>query len=129
MGQNLGDDEVGIEHILSESATNELDGNECSKARRGWIFVKGKPIHLESAVRFLLGLDGGAKSTDRLRRVCGFTRYLQSTSPTESILGNDFCISDLAATFVQVNNQVTLIVVRVTSIVAHDGRLLESISK
>ncbi|KDN33727.1 hypothetical protein RSAG8_13186, partial [Rhizoctonia solani AG-8 WAC10335] len=130
MGQNVGDDEVGIEHVLSESAApNELDGVESSRTRKGWIFVEGKPIHLESAVRFLLGLDGGAKSTDRLRRVCGFTRYLHpSTEPTESILGTDFRISDLVATFVQVNNQVALIVLRVTSIIARDGRLLESIS-
>jgi hypothetical protein len=31
--------------------------------------VKDKPIHLKSAVRYPLGNDSDAKSTDRLRRV------------------------------------------------------------
>ncbi|KAF8593058.1 hypothetical protein BDV93DRAFT_397208, partial [Ceratobasidium sp. AG-I] len=76
--QHLGDDELSIEQLLPAT----LDSSSDKSSRKGWIRVEDKWVHLESAVRYMLGLEAGAKSTDRLRRVCGFTRYLNSsTSP------------------------------------------------
>jgi hypothetical protein len=121
----LSSDELDMEHLLPPTSGNPAH----THVKQGWIMVEDKPIHLESAVRYLLGNDSGAKSTDRLRRVCGYTRYLHSAdSQANSVLGNDFHVSELAATFLRVNNQLVLAIIRVTDIVASDGRSLESIS-
>ncbi|KAG8781543.1 hypothetical protein FRC12_021783 [Ceratobasidium sp. 428] len=123
--QRLGDDKLSIEHLLPES----MDDPSPDCTEKGWIFVKDKPVRLEIAVRCLLGSEGDAKSTDRLRRVCGFTRYLNpSTTAAESDLGQDFHVMDLVATFLRVKGQVALVIVRVTSITSKDGNSLESIS-
>ncbi|KAG9118703.1 hypothetical protein FRC07_006658 [Ceratobasidium sp. 392] len=123
--QRLGDDELGIEHLLPPVP----DNHSTELTKRGWLPVNDKHVHLESAVRYLLGADGGAKSTDRLRRVCGYTRYLHpSASETNSVLGDDFHVSELVATFLRAENQLVLGIIRVTDIVASDGRSLESIS-
>ncbi|KAF8597994.1 hypothetical protein BDV93DRAFT_422688, partial [Ceratobasidium sp. AG-I] len=66
------DDGLDTEQLLSVDLAENLPG--CFK--KGWLLVDGTWVHLESAIRHLLGAGGGAKSTDRLRRVCGFTRYL-----------------------------------------------------
>ncbi|KAG8694121.1 hypothetical protein FRC08_008696 [Ceratobasidium sp. 394] len=122
--QHLGDEELSIEHLLPETP----DDSAPDRTKKGWILVKDKPVHLESAVRYLLGADGGAKSTDRLRRVCGFTRYLNPSSTTQSVLGKDFHVMDLVATFLRVQDQVALAIMHVTDIISKDGCSLESIS-
>ncbi|KDN35862.1 hypothetical protein RSAG8_11224, partial [Rhizoctonia solani AG-8 WAC10335] len=122
----VGDDELTIEHLLP--APHESPVPQDSQSRKGWILIGNDWIHLESAVRYLLGSDGGPKSTDRLRRVCGFTRYLNPSSvPGNSILGDYFHISDLIATFLRVDNRVTIAIIHVTNIVSKDGNSLESI--
>lgn len=79
--RRLGDDELSIEHLLPATGSS-IDATDLHQ--KGWLKIDDKPVHLESAVRYLLGSDGGAKSTDRLRRVCGFTKYLhQSTAKPE----------------------------------------------
>ncbi|KAG8769712.1 hypothetical protein FRC12_004790 [Ceratobasidium sp. 428] len=121
-----GHDELDIEQLLSEAP--EEPPTETDK--KGLILVEGKWQYLSSAVRYLLGADGGAKSTDRLRRVCGFTRYLNpSITKTESVLGDYFQIADLAATFLRIQGQVAIAIVRVTSIVSKDNCILESVSE
>ncbi|KDN34836.1 hypothetical protein RSAG8_12106, partial [Rhizoctonia solani AG-8 WAC10335] len=101
--QELEDDESSIEHLVSETSS-------------------GTPESTST--------DGGAKSTDRLRRVRGYTRYPNATPiQTDSVQGDQFQVSDLAATFVLAEDRVALLILRVTSIVASDGRLLEAISK
>ncbi|KAG9106143.1 hypothetical protein FRC07_008953, partial [Ceratobasidium sp. 392] len=123
--QRLGDDELSIEHLLPATPDDTLE----DPTKKGWMMIADKPVHFESAVRYLLGSDGGAKSTDRLRRVCGFTRYLHSSVPSvDSVQDNDFHVSELVATFLRVKNQVVLTIIRVTNIVAKDGHLLESLS-
>ncbi|KAG8718339.1 hypothetical protein FRC09_012817 [Ceratobasidium sp. 395] len=94
----------------------------------GWVLVEDSWVPLESAVRYLLGNDGGAKSTDRLRRVRGFTRYMQSETKSNSILGDYFHVSDLVATLLRTKDQVVLAVARITSITGADGTALEAIS-
>ncbi|KAG8692622.1 hypothetical protein FRC09_011076 [Ceratobasidium sp. 395] len=124
--QHLGNDELCIEDLLPET----LDDPNPEHTKSDWVLVQDKPVPLESAVRILLGsADGSAKSTDRLRRVCGFTRYLNpSTKAAESVLGQDFHVMDLVATFLRIQDQVALAIVRVTSIMSKDGTSLESIS-
>ncbi|KAF8595209.1 hypothetical protein BDV93DRAFT_397341, partial [Ceratobasidium sp. AG-I] len=66
------DDGLDSEQLLPADSQEALPG----RLKKGWLLVDGTWVHLESAIRYLLGAGGGAKSTDRLRRVCGFTRYL-----------------------------------------------------
>jgi hypothetical protein len=114
----IGDDELSIEHLLP--STLEIPAPQTT--RRGWIDVEGKWVHLKSAVRYFLELEGGSKSTDQLRHVCSFSRYLHpSSKETESLLGNDFHVSDLVATFLRTDNCVTIAIIRVTDISAKDG--------
>ncbi|KAG9090473.1 hypothetical protein FS749_000513 [Ceratobasidium sp. UAMH 11750] len=123
---HFSDEELGIEHL--EPASPQATLPECSK--KGWVLVDNKRVHLQSVIRCLLGTDGSAKSTDRLRRVCGFTRYLGSVSArTDSVMGDYFQVSDLVATFLRAEGRVALAIARVTNIIAEDGRLLESISE
>jgi hypothetical protein len=117
---------LDIEQLLP--AAPEETSPEHSK--KGWLLVEGTWVHLESAVRYLLSAGGSAKSTDRLRRVCGFTRYLHSEAgATGSVLGDYFHVSELVATFLRANDQVVLAVVRVANIAASNGHSLESISE
>ncbi|KAG8712621.1 hypothetical protein FRC09_019663 [Ceratobasidium sp. 395] len=124
--QRLAGDELSLEHLLLETP----DTSSSETESKGRILVDGKRVYLTSAVRYLLGADGGAKSTDRLRRVCGFTRYLNpSVTKTEPVTGDYFRVLDLAATFVRIQNQVAIAIVRVTNILSHGGCSLESISE
>ena len=92
--------------------------------------MEDKWIDLESAVRYMLGLESGTKSTNRMRRVCSFTCYLTlSASPTDSILGDSFHVSEPVATFILIERRVALAVVQVTNMNAEDGRMVESISE
>ncbi|KAG9082984.1 hypothetical protein FRC06_004747, partial [Ceratobasidium sp. 370] len=123
--QPLGDDELSIEHLLPPA----IDEPAPETANRAWITIDNKRIHLESAVRYFLGSDGTAKSTDRLRRVCGFTRYTSINSQSESILGNFFRVADLVATFLRAGDKVSLAIIRVTSILDKSGACVESLSE
>ncbi|KAG8711009.1 hypothetical protein FRC08_016445 [Ceratobasidium sp. 394] len=122
----LGDEELSIEHFLPAN----LHDPAPEHCKKGWVMIKNQPVHLESAVRYLLGSDGGPKSTDRLRRVCGFTRYLSNSNApqTDSVLGDAFHVSELVATFLRVNNQVAFAVVQVTSMTTSTGQVTESLS-
>lgn len=66
------DTETDIEQLLEADPEDSLP----ERPKRGWLQVKGAWVHLKSAIRHLLGAGGGTRSTDRLRRFCGFTRYL-----------------------------------------------------
>jgi hypothetical protein len=124
--QPLGDEELSIEHLLPPILSDSTQ--LCD--RKGWILVDNKSVHLESAIHYVLGSDTKAKSTDRLRRVCGFTRYLESSEPqSDSVLGDYFCVSELVATLLLANNQVSLAIVRVTEITTANGLSVESIAE
>ncbi|KAG8764380.1 hypothetical protein FRC12_008133 [Ceratobasidium sp. 428] len=78
----------------------------------------------------MLGRDGQAKSTNRLWRVCGFTRYPGSSdSQKDSIQGDYFHVLDLVATLLLVNKQVSLAFIRVTDITLENGSSVESIAE
>ncbi|KAG8690646.1 hypothetical protein FRC11_010142 [Ceratobasidium sp. 423] len=123
----LGDTELEIEQMLPPALQDATTGPNTTK--KGWILVDGKLVHLESAVRYLLGSDSSPKSTDRLCRVCGFSRHLDSSSAhSKVILGDYFQVSDLVATFLWVNNKASLAIIRVTDIITN-GASVESISR
>ncbi|KAG8683518.1 hypothetical protein FRC08_014234 [Ceratobasidium sp. 394] len=117
--------ELDIEELLP--ATQETSPEH---SKKGWLLVQDTWVHLESAIRYLLSAGGSAKSTDRLRHVCGFTRYLHSeTAKATSVLGSYFHVSDLVGTLLRAEERVVLAIIRVTNMAANDGRLLESISE
>ncbi|QRV72390.1 hypothetical protein RhiJN_00404 [Ceratobasidium sp. AG-Ba] len=121
----LGNDELSLEHLLPANP----DDVAKSTTKRGWISVDGHRVHLESAVRYMLGSEGGPRSTDRLRRICGYTRYLNPSADSQSVLGSDFHVSELVATFLYTQSRVSVAIIRVTNIVAQDGRMVESIAE
>jgi hypothetical protein len=47
--QHLGDNELHIEHLLPPTPDEAVEEH----VKRGWIIVEGRPVHLESAVRYL----------------------------------------------------------------------------
>ncbi|CUA70771.1 Ubiquitin carboxyl-terminal hydrolase 34 [Rhizoctonia solani] len=83
--------------------------------KRGWLKVEGHHVRLESATRLILGSTSTEKSTDRLRRVRGYTQY-PSASKSDSILG-DFClIGQPILGLVRVDDAIALAAARVVSI-------------
>ncbi|CUA75805.1 hypothetical protein RSOLAG22IIIB_06086 [Rhizoctonia solani] len=83
--------------------------------KRGWIKVDGRFVHLESATRLILGTESMEKSTDRLRRVRGYSRY-PSINESNSILGDVCLIGQLILGLVRVGGTIALAAVRVVSI-------------
>ncbi|KAG9119441.1 hypothetical protein FRC07_005533, partial [Ceratobasidium sp. 392] len=117
---------VDIEHLLPEIT----EDTSLQHPKKSWLLVEDTWVHLESAIRYLFSNGGGAKSTDRLRRVRGLTRYLHSdTTGFNSVLGDYFHVSDLVATFLRADERVALAIARITSITGADGCALEAISE
>jgi hypothetical protein len=122
---HLDNDELHMERLLPPTSDDPMQ----SHVKRGRLSVEDEPVHIESTVRYLLGTDSATKSTDHLRCVCGYTQYLHpADSWSNSVLGNDFHISELVATFLCVKNQLVLAIIRVTDIMASDGPSFESIA-
>ncbi|KAG8750064.1 hypothetical protein FRC12_013091 [Ceratobasidium sp. 428] len=119
--------QLELDRLIPQEATEEaLPGHQ----KKGWLLVDDSWVPLESAVRYLLGNDGGAKSTDRLRRVRGFSRYMESeATKSNSVLGDYFHVSDLVATFLRADERVALAIARITNITGRDGTVLEAISE
>ncbi|KAG9090060.1 hypothetical protein FS749_000841 [Ceratobasidium sp. UAMH 11750] len=96
--------------------------------KRGWVEFEGRTIHLSSAVRIILGTDSKEKSTDRLRRVCGFTRYPSLIDQSDSLLGDICLVDQIVLALVRVTDEIALAAVRVTSIRMGSNSHVESIS-
>ncbi|QRV73213.1 hypothetical protein RhiJN_01227 [Ceratobasidium sp. AG-Ba] len=73
--------DVNIEELLPPPHAH---GKKLPSDKYGWMDIKGKPVHLESVVCCSLGLDGGIKPTDRLRRVMGC--HVHHTSITSVLI-------------------------------------------
>jgi hypothetical protein len=82
----------------------------------GWVEIDLHWVHLESVMQLILGTETTEKSTDRLRCVCGFTQDPSTIAQSDSILGDLCLIGQLMLALVQVDNEIALAVVRVTSI-------------
>ncbi|KAG9089573.1 hypothetical protein FRC06_001483, partial [Ceratobasidium sp. 370] len=125
------DAELPLEHLLPPCMPAPEDDRvsipEGSGLKRGWVNVDGRMVHLESATRLILGTESTEKSTDRLRRVCGFSRYPSIDSQSDSILGNFCLIGQLILALVRAGKEVALAVVQVTEIQTGKSKV-ESIS-
>lgn len=113
------DEELPLEYMLP--ALGSLDDDDLppppdGPIKRGWVYIDSRWVHLESATRIILGTESTEKSTDRLRRVCGFTRYPSTIPQSDSILGDLCLIGQLILALVRVGREIALAAVRVTSI-------------
>ncbi|QRV87004.1 hypothetical protein RhiJN_15022 [Ceratobasidium sp. AG-Ba] len=118
-----------LEHDINAIFPSAAELPSPGTSKRGWLQVDDTWVPLESAARYLFTPGGGAKSADRLRRICGYTRYLRSEAQSDTVLGDFLHVSDLVGTFLSVNHQLVLAIARVSHIAAKDGRSLEAISE
>ncbi|KAJ7437703.1 hypothetical protein FB451DRAFT_1193094 [Mycena latifolia] len=129
-----------LEELLPAPGQNDLDS--VRKQDRAWLTLKdnsgkSKHCHKASAVQYLLCTEDGLKSTDRLARVQGLAkiRSYSRNPPTPSLAGDDssigdlFLLNQLVATFIRVQNDVALAILRVTAIENERKTLLGSIPK
>ncbi|KAG8738652.1 hypothetical protein FRC11_001225, partial [Ceratobasidium sp. 423] len=113
--------DLSIEHLLSpcmpsgRSEDDDIQGPDGS-IKRGWVKYNSRWVHLESATRLILGTESTEKSSDRLRRVYGLTRYPSLNTQSDSILGDICLIGQPILGLIRVDNVVALAAVRVTSI-------------
>lgn len=121
------DVDIELEDVLPEPT--EPDEDAVFEKPSVWLDVDGKSIHKASVVRFLLSSSTGIKSTDRLRRVRGYTREPSSaTLNDDSLIGDNFTVGQLVCSFLRVDNAAAFAVIRVTSMVSPNGSILPSIS-
>ncbi|KAJ8456665.1 hypothetical protein ONZ45_g18629 [Pleurotus djamor] len=132
------DGDVSIDDVIpsmddSSGSNTELDQVYDQKSM--WLSVEGKSVHKASIVRCLLSSDDGLKSTDRLRRVRGYSKEPSSaTLDDDTLLGDHFMTGHLVATFLRVSNGggsndlAALAIVRVTEITNPSGASLPSIT-
>ncbi|KAG9076327.1 hypothetical protein FRC06_009567, partial [Ceratobasidium sp. 370] len=126
------DEETPLEDLLPPYGLTELIDAAPplpgDPLKRGWVEFEGRFVHLSSAVRVILGTESKEKSTDRLRRVCGFTRYPSTISQSDSLLGDICLVNQLVLALVRVSAEIALAAVRVTSIRVGSNSHIESIS-
>ncbi|KAG9078671.1 hypothetical protein FS749_009270 [Ceratobasidium sp. UAMH 11750] len=132
-GLELGfsDTETPLEDLLPPYGLPEIDNTPPlpgDPPKRGWVEFEGRIIHLSSAVCIILGTDSKEKSTDRLRRVCGFTRYPSLIDQSDSLLGDICLVDQIVLALVRVTDEIALAAVRVTSIRMGSNSHVESIS-
>lgn len=120
--------DIELEDLLPNDEHEDEDA--VFKKPSMWLDVKGKSIHKSSAVRFLLSSETGIKSTDRLRRVRGYSRDpAKATLEDDSLLGDNFIVGQLVGTFLRIENLAALAIVRVTVITNPSGISLPSINE
>ncbi|CEL58799.1 hypothetical protein RSOLAG1IB_12200 [Rhizoctonia solani AG-1 IB] len=123
-----------LEELLPADVPTETSGQNSIQTptglvKRGWVEVNARWVHLESVARLTLGTESMEKSTDRLRRVCAFTRHPFLDANSNSILGDLCLIGQPILGLIRTDTVVALAAVRVTSIRIGDTRsLVESIS-
>ncbi|KAG8701433.1 hypothetical protein FRC09_005373 [Ceratobasidium sp. 395] len=130
---NSSDDDVPLEELLDPptmpAPEDDLGtvGETKSGVKRGWIDIDGSWVPLSTTVRVILGTHSKEKSTDRLRRVCSFSRYPSVDTQSDSILGDLCLIGQIILALVRVGRTIALAAVRVTAM--HRGKeRLECIS-
>ncbi|EUC53531.1 hypothetical protein RSOL_009280, partial [Rhizoctonia solani AG-3 Rhs1AP] len=127
--------EAPLEDLLSPpsmpTGTSEHDTVQTPNGpiKRGWVEVDRRHIRLESATRLILGAESTEKSTDRLRRVRGYTRYPSLNAQSDSIIGDICLIGQPILALVRVGDTVALAAARVVSIqIGSTKASVESIS-
>ncbi|TFY73918.1 hypothetical protein EWM64_g10094 [Hericium alpestre] len=121
-------DTIMLEDLIPESLGEDPD-NIFSK-EQVWLDVEGTSIHKASAVRILLGTNDGLKSTDRLRRVRGYSRNfnIKNSINEDSIAGNLFMVGQMVAAFLHVDKSIALSLLKVTAIQREGGRSVSHVS-
>ncbi|KAG9075570.1 hypothetical protein FRC06_010019, partial [Ceratobasidium sp. 370] len=115
LGLGISDEAMSLEDLLPPYGLAETDNTPPLTGglpKRGWVEVQGRWVHLASAARVILGIESNEKSTDRLRRVCGFTRYPSTFDQSDSILGDVCLVGQLILALVRVGDEITLVAVR-----------------
>ncbi|KAG8701486.1 hypothetical protein FRC09_005338 [Ceratobasidium sp. 395] len=125
-------EEILFEELLPPCELTDQDNTPPSNdnpVKRGWVNAEPNWVRIESATRIILGTESKQKSTDRLRRVCGFTRYPSTIAQSDSMLGDLCLIGQIILALVRVGDEISLAAVRVTSIKAGGTNTqIESIS-
>lgn len=119
--------DIELEDVLPNDANEDQDS--VFQKPKMWLDVNGKSIHKSSAVRFLLSSESGIKSTDRLRRVRGYSRDpATATLEDDSLIGDNFLVGQVVASFLCINNLAALALIHVTIITNPSGMSLPSIN-
>ncbi|QRV92889.1 ubiquitin carboxyl-terminal hydrolase [Ceratobasidium sp. AG-Ba] len=124
-------DENSLEQLLPPLGTTENDNEPPpteGTAKRGWVDFDGRWVRLESATRIITSTKSKEKSTDRLRRVIGYTQYPSNISQSDGILGDLCLIDQIVLALARIGSEISLIAVRVTSIRVGTNSHVESIS-
>ena len=123
---------IDAEDQLPELGDDDLD--LVQKTDSFWLEIDGKSVHKASAVRFLLYSEEGRKSTDRPSRAAGmkkirsWSRYPSPPSLEDDFLvGNQFMLNQLVATFIRTNDVVSLAIIQVSGIKDAAGNSVSSI--
>ena len=82
------------------------------------IDIDGKEVHKASIVKRMLNSDEAQSSSDRLRRVRGYTKYPDKITEVQSDLDLDDCIllGDTLAAKVQIESEASLCILKIRSI-------------
>ncbi|TFY82905.1 hypothetical protein EWM64_g1118 [Hericium alpestre] len=109
-------DNLDLEDVIPDNPGEDADGLFAKDNL--WVDISGHQVHKASAIRLMLGSDEGLKSTERLLRVRGYMRHGTKRSINEdSIAGELFMVGQLAATFLRVDDQAALCIIKVTAII------------
>lgn len=119
------DSEASIElEFMLEQPSEQLSSQTIGEVppKKGWIQFENKWIHMETAVKHYVGPTGGARSTDRLRRVRCYTRDPNQPSAQDVLdVESDFVLGQLALTFVRASGFFAAAIIRVTTITLSGG--------
>lgn len=111
---------------LAESGTDQ----GALSSRKGWMDVDGHLLHLQSITKVLFGKEGGHKSTDRLRRVCSYSKdpFWDSQFKFENtILGHDLLVGSPVLTFLRIQKGFAAALLRVSAIILGDGQHVQGV--
>jgi hypothetical protein len=117
--------EVAIDEALDDLDNLQAPADEVTSQ---WMQVDAtaQRVHKSTIVRLLFSHAGDPKSTDRLKRVRGYTRYSPNLSclDEESVTPeNSFMIGDLFATLVRCQTSLSVAVFSTTAITQHGKQL------
>ncbi|KDN40045.1 hypothetical protein RSAG8_08366, partial [Rhizoctonia solani AG-8 WAC10335] len=108
------------------------DNTKPTPSKKGWIDIEGHSVHLQSVAKVLFGRDGAHKSTDRLRRVRGYSKDpLQDNSGRWSapMLGGDLLVGSPAMTFLRTAIGFAAAIIQVSAIILGNGQHAQGVTQ
>ncbi|KAG8701064.1 hypothetical protein FRC11_012461, partial [Ceratobasidium sp. 423] len=100
--------------------------------KKGWIDIEGQPVHLQSVAKALFGHDAAHKSTDRLRRVRGYTKDPSrddSGKWSAPVLGDDLLVGSPAMTFLRTGSRFAGAIIQVSAIILGSGQHAQGVTQ